>query len=215
MEFKNLKGNMKKIGIALLALISLLMFWIKFQPSEYDIRMEEALMLKKQSKLNVFDGYEEPTMPDSYENDRTLLGVDKNKNKLRDDLEIWINRFGKSYNERMALRQAVANLEYKLVAAEENRKSTMIHASNVSYTDFECVRFIFGNKKVLDVDKIIREMVINNRLRKNLMERYTQFTYSYESIVENPNLDEPYRACFFNIEDVEGTKETFFKSLKN
>lgn len=203
---------MKKIIVTILTTVVLLILWVRFRPSEYDRRMDEALLLKKQSKLTIFDGYEEPAMPDKNENNKTFLGVDKNKNSLRDDVEIWINRFAKNYNERMALRQAAINLEYELIAADQGDKNIISHAASVSYTDSECLRFIFG-KDSLELIKILRTIVFNNKQRLDLLENFDKFSYSYESIVENSSIDSPYRACFFKIENVEMMKEAYLKSI--
>lgn len=196
-----------------MATVVLLIIWVNFQPSEYDRRMEEALLLKQQSKITNFDGYEEPAMPEQNENDKTFLGVDENKNNLRDDVEIWINRFANNYNERMALRQAAINLEYELIAADQGGKNIISHAASVSYTDSECLRFIFG-KKSLELIEILRTMVFNTKQRLDLLENFDKFSYSYESIVENSSLDSPYRACFFKIENVEMMKDRYLKSIK-
>lgn len=206
---------LKKLIAIITTIISIAVIFVLIQPTEYEIRMKETLIIKKQSSVTTFDGIEEPSMPDEDENNETLLGVDKNKNQLRDDLEIWVNRFAKNYNERMALRQASINLEYMLVAAGESKKEIMIHAASVSYTDFECTRFVFGNKKALEIDSVIRAMVINNKMRKDILGRFNQFTYGYESIVENPNLAEPFRACFFKIENEEISKKLFKESLSS
>lgn len=203
---------MKKIAIALLSTVCLLIIWKINQSSEYEKRMKEALFIKSQSNVTNFDGYEEPAMPNRDENNKTLLGVDTNKNKLRDDLEIWINRFGKNYNERMALRQAAINLEYKLVAAEKGDKKNISHAASVSYTDSGCLRFIFGEES-LDLIKVLRTMVYNNEQRLSLLENYNRFSYSYESIVENSLIDTPYRECFFKIENMESMKQNYFKRI--
>lgn len=203
---------MKKIAIILLSTICLLIIWRLLQPSEYEKRMNEALFIKSQSKLMSFDGYEEPVMPDQNENEKTALGIDANKNKLRDDLEIWINRFGKNYNERMALRQAAMNLEYKLIAAVKNDKKIISHAASLSYTDTECLRFIFGEES-LELMRILKAMVYNNKQRLTLLESSNYFSYTYETIVENSSIDTPYRECFFKIENMELMKQNYLKNI--
>lgn len=203
---------MKKIAIVLVSTILLLITWVLNRPSEYENRMSEVLLIKSQSKETNFDGFEEPAMPNQIENDKTLLGVDTNKNNLRDDVEIWINRFGKNYNERMALRQTAINLEYKLIAAEKGDKKSISHATSVSCTDTACLRFIFRDNS-LELRKTLRTLVYNNEKRLSILENYNKFSYSYESIVENETIDTPYRSCFFKVENMELLKQNYLRSI--
>mgnify|MGYP003640090118 CR=1 FL=1 len=55
----------------------------------------------------VYDGNPEPPYPDLEEDVKTLEGIDADKDGLRDDLEIWINRNGKDENERNLWRMYV------------------------------------------------------------------------------------------------------------
>lgn len=73
---------------------------------EYNELMDAALESKKaHPEITVFDGDIEPPMPDLSENNSTLSGIDSNKNGLRDDVEIWINRTYSDPNIRMAMKQ--------------------------------------------------------------------------------------------------------------
>ena len=71
----------------------------------YNELMNKALAEKNaHPEAKIFDGEVEPEMPDRKVNDSTLFGVDANRNELRDDVEIWINRTFKDPNIRMAFK---------------------------------------------------------------------------------------------------------------
>ena len=66
---------------------------ISCSQSFYDLEMEKVLNIKKNDKVKpVFDGYIEPSIEDAVKSSLTIDGADINKNKVRDDIEIWINR---------------------------------------------------------------------------------------------------------------------------
>lgn len=109
--FKNtvkVKKNKISKSICLLALTFMFGWSCTNNEDEriYQELMNKALAEKKaHPEINVFDGDVEPEMPDRKINDSTLYGVDANKNELRDDVEIWINRTFKDPNIRMAFKQ--------------------------------------------------------------------------------------------------------------
>lgn len=185
-----------------------------YRSTEYEKEMDRVILLKKNNEKVTFDGVEEPQVPNLTENNSTLSGIDTNKNKLRDDVEIWINRTAKDYNQRMAMRQTAINLEYRLLAAAENERDIMVHAENVSYTDTACLLFIFGIKEYRAIENRIDKMIYNTKERQDVLKNYNNFSYSYGSIVPNNSLDEPYRSCFFTIKNEQDLKAKFLESIK-
>ncbi len=81
-------------------------YYLKFQESDYDSIISTAYKKKDQfSEFVKIDDAFEPDAPDKEINSKDHLGVDADNNGIRDDIDIWINRMGRSLNERMAMRQ--------------------------------------------------------------------------------------------------------------
>lgn len=103
--------TLKKSGeMKILLLISILILSsCSFFESDYDKLMnpikEMKLAEKKAGKPNpTFDGVVEPDFPDEKLNNDTLEGVDSNKDGVRDDVEIWINRVAEDEYVRLSLK---------------------------------------------------------------------------------------------------------------
>lgn len=52
----------------------------------------------------IYNGFREPDFPDLKENKKTLDGIDSNKDGIRDDVEIWINRVADDDYVRIELK---------------------------------------------------------------------------------------------------------------
>lgn len=96
----------------ILALLSLTLIsisaglYLRFRLTPYEMEMEKAYSIKNAyPEKKIFDGYVEPPIPIREESEKTLLGTDANKNGLRDDVEIWINRTQNDSDIRNGLRQ--------------------------------------------------------------------------------------------------------------
>lgn len=131
------------------------------------------------SEKKIFDGVVEPAIPEH--NNETILGVDSNKNRIRDDIDIWINRYGQSYNERMAMRQyakAFQNLLYIL----EFRQNIPNAMNRLSLAD-DCLSFIIVPQRkfrLFDVEVAIRFLYLNTKKREDLYYSLNDKTFSYE-----------------------------------
>lgn len=67
----------------------------------------KSIKLKEEAENipgKVFDGIAEPKFPSSDNDNNSLNGVDANKDGIRDDIEIWINRTAESIEIRKALK---------------------------------------------------------------------------------------------------------------
>ena len=81
-------------------------FYFKFKEKDYDSLIHRAYKAKIQfSEFMFFDGEFEPAIPDKENNSKDYVGIDIESNGIRDDIDIWINRIAKSYNERQGMRQ--------------------------------------------------------------------------------------------------------------
>jgi effector-binding domain-containing protein len=209
--------------------------------NDYEKIMGPALKVKMGDKNPnpVFDGEVEPAMPDPSENDKTLLGIDSNKNGIRDDIDIWINRTGKTYNERMALRQLAKAYRDEWIAgnmAYENFQKGPIDVFNPKERDYNrmisglvqksasadadatmgCMHFIFvepvyAYKDLQELEYSLEKLYSNTSLRKEASKAY--YTYNhYYAVSENKKND--YEFCLFNVENLEKSKTDYESSYK-
>jgi hypothetical protein len=113
-----MKNIRKHIGAIFLSAILLgsAFYYLKFKETDYNSLMGRAYKKKEDfTYLSVFDGVYEVSIPDSEKNLKGL-GIDSDSNGIRDDIDIWINRMSKSFNERMAMRQ-YAKVQLSLMKA--------------------------------------------------------------------------------------------------
>lgn len=172
--------------------------------NEYEKIMAPALKIKlADSNPNpVFDGEVEPSIPNRAENDKTILGIDSNKNGIRDDIDIWINRTALDYNERMAMRQYAKAYQYKIKVSEMNLKDEATKAvqgvadASVCISTFEYLR---TNEILLDKEYDLalemQKIIFNQKSRFLNNEFYNR----YGTIVSFTNPNKPYLNCKFNI----------------
>lgn len=102
------------------------------KPTQYELEMIRAYAIKvAHPEMTIFEGFSEPPIPDREESEKTLLGLDVNKNGLRDDVEIWINRTQADPNIRNALRQ-LHFVYQKLMTVREDYEFKKIDADKVN-----------------------------------------------------------------------------------
>ncbi len=105
----------------------------------------------------IFDGEVEPPLPNLSSITPDELGVDSNKNGIRDDIDIWINRTGKDYEERMALRQYARASERFLYKCRYNQEDGDIQKIVYEWNDSHmCIKEIFsrGGKEIKNLDEL-------------------------------------------------------------
>ena len=66
------------------------------------------------------DGLKLPPLPNPFVNNQTILGLDEDKNGIRDDVDYWIAVNGVNYNERMAIREVMKLKQKRLDYAAKN-----------------------------------------------------------------------------------------------
>ena len=216
--------NFKKLA----SLLFLLLFFVSC--NDYEKIMGPALKTKMSDKNPnpVFDGEIEPPMPNPWENDKTLLGIDTNNNGIRDDIDIWINRTGKTYNERMALRQLAKAFREEWVAANmayENFKKGPLDIHNKKAIEYDnsiadliqvatskeadatmgCMSFIFVQPKYKHEEKMLmedslEELYLNSKVRREVRETYYKYSHIF-GVTENKKNNHEY--CIFKVENLE------------
>lgn len=112
------------LTIALILLAGLILRYFYYRTdSNYWKAMDEIRLVKlKETKPVYIDGEIEPDFPDADENNATFYGMDSNKNGVRDDVEIWINRNFQTRNERMGYKQYQKAIN-RLYSKGENKKN--------------------------------------------------------------------------------------------
>ena len=165
-----------------------------FMPSEYDKLMQEALIKKNENPtVTVFDDFPEPPMPDRNENEKTILGIDIDKNGIRDDVDIWINRTGKNYNERMALRQMARAEQFRLEVCDLNKYDKSSFACQKPADALVCMK-TFYQEKSSDYKEKIWNLTYSSRFRKNCLKFYEKNNCSFSF-----DLYKKEKACEFNL----------------
>lgn len=108
--------------------------------SEYDVLMDPIKTMKiaekKSGKQNpVFDGIVEPDFPDQKLNDSTIAGIDSNKDGVRDDVEIWINRIAEDEFVRWSMKDYYRKYYATIMAAAERQSEPKVHQTLVDFTN--------------------------------------------------------------------------------
>lgn len=169
---------------------------------EYSNIIKEARLNKlKHPEQRVFDGEVEPNFPDK-NNDKTLLGIDENKNGIRDDVDIWINYVGISYNHRMALRQLAKQEVKRLQAGAFEDSASYAQIAKDIWDGGLCSAYVeHGNFKCEEYPSLMIDQIIyNTSLRRKSYENFRKSTVVYKSNIENMNTKREYLACGFKVE---------------
>ena len=162
--------------------------------------MNEALKTKeKYPEQKVFDGEVEPSMPNLFINSFTLMGVDSNNNGIRDDVDIWINRTGLDYNERMAMRQYAKTLTLYIESCAKNNKHEVVKYNKKEFGDSVCLDMVSDHKRK-------KRQFISTKLKtliQNQEIRTCNSFYSNNSIVTSTGvIMESKEYCEFVIHDL-------------
>lgn len=196
-KMNDMKLRSKNTLGAIFCVIFIYVFW----PSPYERNIEKAYEIKNSNRgIVIFDGIKEPDIPNMSINDQSLFGIDQNNNKIRDDIEIWINRVALNYNERMMMRQYASDLEYRLNALKTKDNDIISHAESSKYTTSYCIDFIIGRIKGKELRQTMQMMVYNTFTRKRLSKEISNYNYVYEVTVKDMKMGEDYRACRFELE---------------
>jgi hypothetical protein len=108
--------------------------YMNYKDNDYNSIIEKAAKLQRDnSEFIDFYGEIEPAFPDKNLNAQTIAGIDENKNGIRDDIDIWINRFALNKNETLAMRQyakAKQNWLINCETATDKAEDCLTHISD-------------------------------------------------------------------------------------
>jgi hypothetical protein len=173
--------------IIILASIFLLSSCDLFE-SDYERLIKDVRAQKlKEKKLGipnpVFEGIREPDFPNEEENNKTFEGVDANKDGIRDDIEIWINRISEDKEVRIATKHYF-KLNLKFIRGVKNNDSPENNTSNLnilgganfclakSYGAYR-KKFLTQNSRSIEMDVIdnLQSVFFNTPERKIELEK--------------------------------------------
>lgn len=178
--------------------------------------------LKKKSAdqraVKEFDNEVEPEAPDLEKNNNSIIGIDSNNNGIRDDVEIWINRTGKNYNEREAMRQyARTQYEYyiqvDLLASGKTLTNSKDRLISENMTNEDCINFIFYNPKNSLGSHITNKLDIlidNTNMRKKASWNY----FNSGSFVAGSRCNNDITCCHFDVQNKELIQKENSNQLK-
>jgi hypothetical protein len=185
------RGYLRYVGIVFIA--SLYFLW----PSEYRQMMSTALKIRDaHPEQKVFDGEVEPPMPALYIIVPDQLGIDQNKNGIRDDVDIWINRTGKNYNERMAMRQYARSIESLIVNCDQKNGQELQNKIDDWTMGDACSNRLL-NKKLIseDFNEKMRKVIYGNFIAR-CWDHWNKYApmFNFDSSTNNP-----YSNCKFKV----------------
>lgn len=199
---------MRKSFALLIIIIPVLFTWY-WEHSKYDRLMSDALKKKKaHPEQKFFDGEAEPPLPNREENDRTILGIDSNKNGIRDDVDIWINRTALDYNERMAMRQYARTIQEDLRICKDVEIEKMSMAQIAATKDeitlvakkyinaSQCLSAISDKQHgERNLERKLEILIKNSKSRLDCPEVFEKFNY-----IAQGSYFEPLKNCNYPIE---------------
>lgn len=188
---------MGKKSFFVVALLCFVVGYVLLVPSEYEKLMKPAIEKKEKNPNMYFDNELEPPLPDEDENSKTIEGVDKNKNGVRDDVEIWINRTYGLSDERKALMQFSRSFILELQTAVELNKEKSFELIQESEKATICMIGVFKNQENLKALKHLDVLIVNTSHRKKA--QLLVFELLAGKFIGGHSLKDPLMYCKFSV----------------
>jgi len=169
--------------------------------NDYQKLMKPAIEAKLNDKNTkpVFDGEVEPELPDFDKIVQDDVGVDQNKNGIRDDVDIWINRTGKNYNERMAMRQFAHAIEKMIINCNLNINNDLQVKTDNWLASTQCLRFITKSDEVDQYAEGYPVYNLEKVIYGNFIKRCWKFLNKNSPSFSLKNGYKPYLNCNFEV----------------
>jgi hypothetical protein len=166
----------------LLIMVLPLVSCLKGKADYYRDRVEPFLNeLRSHYTPQVYDGVMEPQqIPDLDEDQKTLEGIDSNKDGVRDDMEIFINRNFKYDFERENLKADYKRVNYYFKNYKTMKPDERIRYESNSFEDLRCIRLAYLYVKASDAKEVINYR--HSQALYNTRERKQAFEYDYRSL---------------------------------
>lgn len=190
---------MKNIKIIIGVIAFLGLVWLLY-PSAHDRLMSAALKRQKDNpEIKIFDGENEPSMPNASDNNKTILGIDSNNNGIRDDIDIWINRTAIDYNERMGMRQYARAEQESLRVCSLKLRDDGSRVSSASQSADACLNAVSDYKRRKKFARdTIDTLTISNWSRRNCLGFYDEIPN-----ISSANASQFHENCNFKIEKLD------------
>lgn len=165
----------------------------------------------------VYDGNPEPPYPDLEEDVKTLEGIDADKDGLRDDLEIWINRNSKDQNERNLWRQDV-RMRTDTISSNDNDVAKGLQYLRSGAITVACGSLLFAEnfEEMFDRKSRLIDYVANTKKRESYYLRTTNKASPYHGGFATHEEILLMSRCFcrFEIKDKQNVLERYQAYLK-
>src|SRR5690606_10883032 len=140
----------------------------------------EYVVPKETYTPGVYDGNPEPPYPDLEEDVKTLEGIDADKDGLRDDLEIWINRISKDENERNLWRMYVKFNTDTMQSSQsvEEKGLQILRAGQITVACGELL-FAENTEEMFDKKSLLIGFISNTRERERFYLKTTNTVSPY------------------------------------
>lgn len=172
--------------------------------NDYEKIISDARENKTKVGRQIIDGEEEPPFPDESENNKTLQGVDVNKNGIRDDVDIWINFVGKDRNHRMALKQIAKKLQKIMDVGGGNSKESKEQIVQEVYDADSCVSFFErGDLYEMTASSKVTDLLFNTNIRIDAYKKFHDRVLVYRSSKQGSFNKVEYYFCDFEVENVQ------------
>lgn len=204
-----MKKILRNSSVLILSIIvfGLSFFYLKFLDSDYNSLIKQAYKRRDEfPQFVVFDGEYEPAIPDEEKNLKGHLGLDSDHNGIRDDIDIWIDRTGFSFNERMAMKQYAKALQVLLGNCDALKSSqTLVDLESLSKSRV-CLRVISDYERGGKFDSVdmLNKLILNTKLRKACHK--DDFINGIEIMA---SIELMKMNCHFEVQDPKGIIEVF------
>ncbi|WP_373033130.1 hypothetical protein [Sulfurovum sp.] len=167
-----------------------------------------SLVVLYATEPQIIQGHQLPPEPDPVVNNSTLLGIDANKNGVRDDVEIWVlNKYKDKHPIYIAIAMQAARAYRKVLETPEKAREIHDEVDKAVY----CQLYYRLNAKYFNEPLLLKNNVVNEFFRSKIyfntqkrMEAYLQ----YDKLLSGGSytllkIEERKAACDFNISKYE------------
>ncbi len=177
------------LGLVLLAYVAFAVYRIPaVTQQEETARAVERIHAQRLTMADA-RGENLPPEPDAAENDATLVGVDKNANGIRDDVELAIFRkYPDDIKTRAALLQYAKVLQTELVSVYNS--DTLVAVMQEENRAYFCVGSFLDDPKFDEEISLLEKLVLNTTQRqKQYQEIYRKYMTSFGDLQSSEDCD--------------------------
>lgn len=184
-----------KIKLSLLMILLVSVLYFKPYESDYEKLMKPIREIKLNEQTSgksspVFDGISEPGFPSDEQIFEGLIGFDSNGDRVRDDIEIWINRVAEDKYVRIALkRTAIDILDLHLSAHAGDNEDAFNNKHRASIVSLHCLSHVLmpytrvaNSKRIIHKERTYYDqlylLLFNTHSRKKMIDSVESFRTS-------------------------------------